>query len=32
VTARVWLALAGVVAITGGLLFVSAGTIRWAEA
>jgi len=32
VTARVWLALAGVVVITGGLLFVSAGTIRWAEA
>jgi protein-S-isoprenylcysteine O-methyltransferase Ste14 len=30
--ARAWLALAGVIVTTGGLLFVSAGTIRWAEA
>jgi protein-S-isoprenylcysteine O-methyltransferase Ste14 len=31
-TARVWLALAGVMATTGGLLFMSAGTIRWTDA
>ena len=31
-TAKVWLALTGVMVITGGLLFVSAGTIRWADA
>jgi protein-S-isoprenylcysteine O-methyltransferase Ste14 len=31
-TARVWLALISVIVITGGLLFVSAGTIRWADA
>ena len=30
--ARAWLALAGVLLITGGLLFVSAGTIRWTDA
>lgn len=31
-TARAWLALAGVMVVTGGLLFGSAGTIRWADA
>lgn len=31
-SARAWLALAGVMAVTGGLLFASAGTLRWAEA
>jgi protein-S-isoprenylcysteine O-methyltransferase Ste14 len=31
VTARVWFALASVMVITGGLLFISAGTIRWAD-
>lgn len=29
---RAWAALIGVMGITGGLLFTSAGTIRWAEA
>jgi protein-S-isoprenylcysteine O-methyltransferase Ste14 len=32
VTARIWFALAGVMAITGGLLFFSAGRIYWAQA
>ncbi len=31
-TLRVWLALIGVIALTGAILFVSAGTIRWPDA
>jgi len=31
-TPRAWFALAGVLVITGGLLFISAGTIWWVDA